>query len=170
MEIRKMLNRIIFLFCIFISFCSCRAEQSLDIGDSIPYGVQNQINEKCYTLLNSATILPLYYYSKYISIGGTDGIIEFIKDETPDKVISGMKIGDKIIVGSDFFKKIYAEIGVGFYIPIEDGWNAFIGDANTDEENFEVMFFFKKKLCSAASFLMNYEEYKIWLEKINFNQ
>ena len=158
-----MKNKIILLLLLFAS--SCKSLELLEIGSSIPVEVQNNAVEANYTLLNASTILPLYYCSKHMSVGGNNGIVEFIKDETPGKYFSGMKIGDKIIFGSELFSHIQAEIGVCFYIPVGDGWNAFIGDINTDEEDFEVLFFFKKEY-SGAGIFMSYEEYKIWLKKL----
>ena len=150
---------------ILILLSSCKTLDSLEIGNELPRDLQCDVEKSQYTLLNSATILPLYYWADYISIGGNKGIIEFIKDETPDKDFYGLKIGDKVFSGSDLFGQIQVEIGVGFYIPINDGWNAFIGDSNTDEEDFEIRFFFKK-INSGAGIFMSYEEYKTWLERM----
>jgi len=161
-----MKNRIIFIFCFMMLCCSCKTLDEVEIGDSIPITVQVHSDENYYTLLNASTIIPLYYYSNYISIGGEDGIVEFIKDETPGKVIGKMKLGDKIISDSALFKQIKAEIGVGFYIPTVKGWNAFIGDSNTDEGDFKVLFFFKKKFSFGAGTFMAYEDYKTWLNKV----
>ena len=155
-----MKNRIILLFLLFLS--SCKTLDYLEIGCSFPLEAKNHSEELHYTLLNAATILPLRYCSRYISIGGNNGIIEFIKDESPDKKIGGMRIGDKINPDSELFKQIKVEIGVGFYIPTNTGWNAFIGDTNTDEKNFRVLFFFKKEYTGAGVF-MTYEEYKNWM-------
>lgn len=162
-----MKNRTILIFCLLMLCCSCKTLGKIEIGNSIPTAVQANADKNCYTLLNAATIIPLYNYSEYISIGGTDGIVEFIKDETPGKVIGKMKLGDEIISGSDLFKQIKTEIGVGFYIPTDKGWNAFIGDSSTDEGDFKILFFFKKQTYPGVGTFMTYEEYKTWLNKVS---
>lgn len=161
----KILNKYLFITVILISVCSC---STITLGSKIPDNIIKDYETGTYTLLNSSTILPLYKCSKYISVGGRNGVVEFVKDETPNKIINEIKIGDEITRASKFFKKIMVEMGVGYYIPLEDNNFAFIGDINTEESNFKVLFFFKKNLDYKSVFFMEYEAYKEWLDKIEF--
>ena len=132
--------------------------------------MQDKITEQPreYTLLNSATVLPLYAYSDYISIGGMEGKVQYIKDEDPYRIINGIRIGDEISLDSNLFDRIQVEVGVGYYIPLGNQWNAFIGDINTEDSDFSVLFFFKKRIPENNTFFMSYGDYKKWLNGIEF--
>lgn len=157
---------IFFLFCILSTSCQTKA---LDLGNRIPAGLTIQDGKyKSYTLLNHATIIPLFEYSEYLSIGGLHDEIDFIKDVNPNRKIDGLCLGDKIEYGSELFKNIHVELGVCYYIPLSNKWNAYIGEINENIHELKVLFFFKKKMSLETGFYMTYEDYQEWLATIDF--
>lgn len=155
---------VILLLCVLFNSC-----KTLELGDKMPESMSKENdNYSEYTLLNSSTIVPLYKYSEYVSIGGLNGEIEFIGDENPNRVIDGLRIGDKIEYGSELFKKVHVELGVCYYIPLSNNWNAYIGEINEKETDLKVLFFFKKKMSLETGFYKTYDEYQEWLSTLEF--
>ena len=156
------------LFCVL--FTSCQTN-TLELGGRIPDGMIIQEYEgDYYVLLNSATIIPLFEYSEYIYIGALDDKIAYIEDANPNREIDGLRIGDKIEYGSELFKSVHVELGVCYYIPLSNKWNAYIGDINENENELKVLFFFKKRMPLETGFYKSYEDYQEWLGKIEFSE
>ena len=163
---RQLKAKIFAILLLCILFNSCK---TLELGDKMPESMSKENdNYSEYTLLNSSTIVPLYKYSEYVSIGGLNDEIEFIEDENPNRVIDGLRIGDKIEYGSELFKKVHVELGVCYYIPLSNNWNAYIGEINEKETDLKVLFFFKKKMSLETGFYKTYDEYQEWLGTLEF--
>lgn len=169
------MNKQIYCICIFfmIFFVSCTSMNNIILGEKCTNSLSRKIYDKanCTVLLNSATILPLYKYSRYISFGLENGIIKFIMNNNPEKCISGLKIGSRI---DKFLQKgnlLMVEIGVCYFVMLDDNWYGCVGDINTEFENeqdLKILYFYKKELNNAVGFILNYQEYKIWLNTVGF--
>ena len=164
-------------YCIYIFFIilfvSCVSTNIVTLGEKYTNPLSRKIHDgaNCTVLLDSATILPLYKHSKYINFGLENGVIKFIMNNNPGKCISGLKIGNKIDKFLQKGNSLMVEIGVCYFVILDDNWYGFVGDINKEFENeqdLQILYFYRKELNNVPGFIMNYQEYKTWLNTIGF--